>query len=260
MEKVEELAAYYVAFLRSMYLIHQNNHWNSKGNDFYGNHLLFERIYKTAAEDSDLAAEKMIGLFGGDCIALGSQNSMINKIIAKYEDKESLIETSLSIEKDFLEFSKEFYDAAEKEDKLSLGLDDMIMSIASNREGTIYLLQQAGDNKMNSKISGRVAFLNRIKNSSTFVDKFKSEILKQLISRELNKHIELMMGKITVSYTPEEKRGNIKISPSCVVNLELKMPLPDEQHKKDIISLIQKTVQNSKVAPADTATSVVISP
>jgi len=50
---------------------------------------------------------------------------------------------SLSVEKDFLKFSQEAYNCFEDENKLSLGLDDMVMAIASNRETSVYLIQQA---------------------------------------------------------------------------------------------------------------------
>ena len=38
MNKIEELANLYVAHLRTIYLTHQNNHWLTKGANFYGNH------------------------------------------------------------------------------------------------------------------------------------------------------------------------------------------------------------------------------
>jgi hypothetical protein len=46
------------------------------------------------------------------------------------------------VEKDFLKFSQEAYNCFEDEGKLTLGLDDMVMAIASQREESVYLLQQ----------------------------------------------------------------------------------------------------------------------
>ena len=145
--------ATYVAFLRSLYLIHQNAHWTTKGTNFYGNHLLFERLYKAAADNSDAAAEKAIGIFGNDTIDLGTQAVLINKIIIKYsslvkpEDPISLIAASLQAEQAFLALSSNVYKAFEEDGTLTLGLDDLIMSIANKSEEAVYLLKQVGANK-----------------------------------------------------------------------------------------------------------------
>jgi hypothetical protein len=52
---------------------------------------------------------------------------------------------SLEIEKEFLKFSSVAYDRFEAAGHLTLGLDDMIMAIASSREEAVYLLQQTLD-------------------------------------------------------------------------------------------------------------------
>lgn len=134
MEKVWKIANLYVAMLRQMYLIHQYSHWTTRGEAFYGDHLLFERLYKSAGEDADLAAEKMIGLFGAEGVEFNSQRDFMSMIAAKYAefDGEPAI-MSLKAEKDFLEYSKQAYESFKDEGVLSLGLDDMIMSIASKR-------------------------------------------------------------------------------------------------------------------------------
>lgn len=146
MDKCCKMAALYVAYLKAMAQIHQHNHWLSKGDSFYGDHLLFERIYDSALEDLDKAAEKFIGIFGEECLDYAFQADLLNKVLCKYTKLDgNTIEMSLTVEKDFVKLSKVAYDCFEKEDTLTLGLDDMIMSIASNREESIYLLKQASD-------------------------------------------------------------------------------------------------------------------
>lgn len=143
MEKAVKIASLYIATLRAMSIIHQSNHWKSKGNSFYGHHLLFERIYSSALENLDLAAEKFVGLFGEDCLDYQFQNKLIFGVLSEYNDlSEKPFEQSLAIEKAFLKFSENAYNAFDDEDKLSLGMDDAIMSIASKREEAVYLLQQ----------------------------------------------------------------------------------------------------------------------
>jgi len=148
MDKCSKVGALYVATLKALSLIHQHNHWTTKGVSFYGDHLLFERLYKSTLENLDLAAEKFIGVFGDQCLSYDLQTALLNKVLTKYKNLEgSPIQMSLEAEKDFLKFSKDAYNCFEEEGKLTLGLDDMVMAIASEREGAVYLLQQSLDGK-----------------------------------------------------------------------------------------------------------------
>lgn len=143
MDKCINIAAMYIAILRAISQIHQHSHWTTRGANFYGNHLLFARLYESALKDTDLAAEKFIGLFGPQCLGYEQQTMLLNKILLKYKSfKSSPAQMSLAVEKEFLKFSKETYNSFDKEGKLTLGLDDMIMAIASQREESVYLLQQ----------------------------------------------------------------------------------------------------------------------
>jgi len=143
MDKCCKIAALYVATLRAVSIIHQNNHWTTKGSDFYGDHLLFERLYDSASENIDSAAEKFIGLFGTQCLDYNLHTHFLNKVLERYKNfKGYPEEKSLAIEKDFLKFSKEAYNCFEDSDEMTLGLDDVLCAIASKREESVYLLQQ----------------------------------------------------------------------------------------------------------------------
>lgn len=146
MDKSCKIGALYIATLKAIALIHQHSHWTTKGIAFYGDHLLFERLYKSTLEDLDLAAEKFIGLFGDICLDYDTQTDLLHKVLLKYKNLEgSPVQMSLEAEKDFLKFSKVAYNTFEDEGKLTLGLDDMLMAIASKREESVYLLQQTLD-------------------------------------------------------------------------------------------------------------------
>lgn len=148
MDKCHKIAALYIASLKAIALIHQHNHWTTKGLSFYGEHLLFERLYNSALENLDLAAEKFIGLLGDVCLNYDQQADLLCKVLLKYKNLEgSPIQMSLLIEQDFIKFSKNVYNCFEEEGKLTLGLDDMIMSISSKREEAVYLLKQSLDGK-----------------------------------------------------------------------------------------------------------------
>ena len=143
MEKLIQIANLYVATLRSLYLTFVWCHWSSRGSSFYSDHLLFERLYKSVAENSDLAGEKMLGLFP-NCLDYDLQTELIGKISTKYASlaKEPL-EMALKAEKDFLDLSKEVFAAFEQAKVMTLGLDDALCLIADKNEEAVYLLQQA---------------------------------------------------------------------------------------------------------------------
>ena len=143
MEKSCKIASLYIASLKAMAEIHRHNHWLTRGEAFYGDHLLFERLYKSTLEDLDSAAEKFIGALGDECLDYDLQADLLHRVLLKYKNLEgSPAQMSLAIEKDFVKFSKIAYQAFEDEGSLTLGLDDMLMSIASSREESVYLLQQ----------------------------------------------------------------------------------------------------------------------
>jgi DNA-binding ferritin-like protein len=144
METHFKVANLYLATLRAMAMIHQHNHWTSKGENFYEDHLLFERLYNSVPPQIDGCAEKFIGIFGVEVLDYDLQTDLLGKILSKYKGLVgSSIEMSLKIETDFQELSKSSYSFFEKAGKLTLGLDDMLMSFANERESSVYLLRQA---------------------------------------------------------------------------------------------------------------------
>jgi DNA-binding ferritin-like protein len=145
-KKIIDIANLFTATLRQLYVIETFCHWTTRGDPFYGDHLLFERLYKATAEDADSAAERFIGLFGLEAVDYNKQTELMNKVAKKFESlHDDPINLALTAEKAFIEFAKAAYDVFEDEGVLSLGLDDLIMSIASTHETAIYLLKQVLD-------------------------------------------------------------------------------------------------------------------
>lgn len=131
----------YVSFLRALYLIHQNNHWLCSGEDFYSKHQLFQRLYESTLSDLDTAAEKSVGLTG----KLDVNPAIMSKIIDTFcPDKfeGDMVKCSIEAEKAFLRYSTYLYDSIKDSEDMTLGLDDMIMSIANNHEEHVYLLSR----------------------------------------------------------------------------------------------------------------------
>lgn len=143
MNQCQKMAALYIATLRCIYLINQHNHWTVKGKEFYSLHQLFGGIYESAGEHTDMASEKLISVLGEECVDYKLQNELIYNIKEKYESMlNDSLNMSLQIEKDFRKLSKEFRECLDKEDNLTLGLDDMLCAISNDRDKHIYMLTQ----------------------------------------------------------------------------------------------------------------------
>lgn len=137
----------YVAYLRGLYLLHQNHHWQIKDEQFYGAHLLFQRLYEEVAQDADQAAEKCVSHCGPDAMNLAAQMEYLQTITRSYKaikapNLEQAVQISLRAEKNFLKVSQFLYDTLKEAGDLTLGLDDFIMATASASEDRCYLLQQ----------------------------------------------------------------------------------------------------------------------
>lgn len=130
----------YIALLRVIYLVHQHGHWKSSGSDFYGDHLLFERLYKSAADRVDDIVEKLIGIYGKDAFlhsVIIEKMAEINKF-----NSDDHVNNSLEIEKLFIQYAEDAYGRIKELNEMTLGLDDLIMSQTSVAETSVYLLSQ----------------------------------------------------------------------------------------------------------------------
>lgn len=141
-----EILGAIVAYLRYLGAMYQNHHWQAQGNDFYGNHLLFERAYKQIIEDVDALAEKSIGLFDVNVLNFHTQLTLIKAIGEKFPEHETTQEHlthSISAEKQFVKMLQIAQQKLKGTNELSLGLDNLLAELSDNSESRIYLLKQA---------------------------------------------------------------------------------------------------------------------
>lgn len=128
--------------LLSLQWLHRNNHWNVRGARAYGDHLLFQRLYEGLGEEVDSLAEKIIGIFG-PCYptVAGAQ-----EVFQDWQDTFSsttMEQHSCSAEIHVIRSFVEVYDGLKEAGHMTLGLDDLLMSAASNHETNLYLLRQS---------------------------------------------------------------------------------------------------------------------
>lgn len=140
-----------LAGLRALYLLHQTAHWQTRGKSYYGDHLLFQRLYEDSLVGIDGLAEKLIGLSGDPAtVSLCEQATLIHKMVMTTHQgdpdpapsPEKLVELSLRAEKMFIEVLVASKNQVAEAGALTEGLDNLLQGIADKHEEFVYLLQQ----------------------------------------------------------------------------------------------------------------------
>jgi len=134
--------------LKFLYNVHQNHHWVSKGDSFYGDHLLFQRIYEATLADIDSIAEKAIGLGSTANVDLPLVTSQVMKLVQGYGMTSTIPQPTEFAKRSYLaemNFLKTVAHLAEHLKECGLmtrGLDNLLAGIEDKHEGHIYLLKQ----------------------------------------------------------------------------------------------------------------------
>jgi DNA-binding ferritin-like protein len=143
----EKLLPWYLGHLRFLYLMYQNCHWQCAGLSFYQDHLLFQRLYEGIVEDVDATAEKIIGVFDTKLVSFEKQCEIINHISENVKLDASIpincFKNAVRAEESFLKLSKKLRTVLDEEDKLSLGIDDLLAAQANSSEERLYLLKSS---------------------------------------------------------------------------------------------------------------------
>lgn len=134
--------------LRFLALVHQTHHWTSKGDPFYGDHLLYERLYGAVVEDIDALAEKAIGLGNNDNVNLQLQVIQLAEMARQYgcavtlPVASSLAQRSMAAEVGFLRSAAHCASLLSENGTLTRGLDNFLQGLEDKHETHVYLLKQ----------------------------------------------------------------------------------------------------------------------
>lgn len=134
--------------LKFLASVHQNHHWTTKGEPYYGDHLLFERLYGGVTGEIDSVAEKAIGLGSTANVDLVLQTSQLFKLVQGYgmtstvPQPTELAKRSYLAEMNFLKVTACLVECMKERGSLTRGLDNLIAGIEDSHENSIYLLKQ----------------------------------------------------------------------------------------------------------------------
>jgi hypothetical protein len=125
------------ACLRASHHVYWTLHWQAKGQPFYGDHLLFERLYTARIEEIDGLAEVIAGHFGADKLepvkAWTDALEVINAMMSS--------STPIGIAQMVLD-AVEVANAAWAEGKYPASTQNFISGVGTNHLSALYLLKQ----------------------------------------------------------------------------------------------------------------------
>jgi DNA-binding ferritin-like protein len=134
---------------RAITMLHQTHHWQSRGDSYYGDHLLFDRLYTETLADIDTIAERVVGLAGVELVNSSLQASQVCKLVCDVfgasigiPRSTELMQRSLDAEEMYGKFVETCKECLKINNELSYGTDNLLAGIADKCEGRIYLLKQ----------------------------------------------------------------------------------------------------------------------
>lgn len=137
-----EMLQWLLACLRAQYWAYQQAHWQVRGGSFYGNHLLFQRLYESVVDQTDTLAEKMVGVYGGDAVDGMDLGAKFEAWLRRWDQVDCLHQRGILSEQDFQSACRSVYERLGQLGELTLGMDDFLMATANEHETNEYLLRQ----------------------------------------------------------------------------------------------------------------------
>lgn len=133
--------------LKALAEVHKSHHWIAKGDTFYGDHLLFERLYDSVVGEVDTVAERAVMMGGADNVNVGlvaHQVAGCLETCAAYAlpTPDQLAQRSLERETAFLSCLDTVGRFLSSRGVLTPGLNNMLEGIADQHEQHVYLLRQ----------------------------------------------------------------------------------------------------------------------
>lgn len=132
-----------LALLRAVYQIHQAAHWQSRGTSYYGDHLLFQRLYEAVLPEIDAVAERTVGTAGIPFVDPVGQAAQTHAFISTVRG-DRVVRSSADLAAIGLQFESALLAAIDEimQQRLPHGTQNLLQGIADTHMGHVYLLQQ----------------------------------------------------------------------------------------------------------------------
>ena len=117
-------------------------HWQASGENFYSNHLLFERLYNALPGQFDTLAEKIVAMCGSASVNAVDALNKTSVWVKAWSAITNPIQMALRSESEVQQLIKDVYDKLKAQKQLSCGMDDYLLALANEHETNQYLLGQ----------------------------------------------------------------------------------------------------------------------
>jgi len=138
-----------LAAMRALTLSHQTHHWQTMGGHFYGDHLLFKRLYEESLPFIDDVAERAVGAGSSELVDARQQIDIIRKILdlvpqntTELGRADQAVAVSLFGETLLLGFLADVIKRLKATGSLTPGINNLLEGVADKHEQFVYLLKQ----------------------------------------------------------------------------------------------------------------------
>jgi DNA-binding ferritin-like protein len=134
--------------LKFLATVHQTHHWVSRGDTFYGDHLLFQRLYETVSSEIDALAEKSVGMGTVENVNITLQTAQVMRLVTGYgmtstiPQPSELASRSLAAENNFLKTTELALAHMREMGMLTSGIENLLAGMLDVHESHVYLLKQ----------------------------------------------------------------------------------------------------------------------
>lgn len=138
-----------LAVLRAHAMLLQTAHWSTRGDTFYGDHLLFERLYGAVNSEIDMVAEKAVGMGSSNLVNAPLQLKQMYKIMCMYDTTAGTIpqpsdwaRKCYAAEQHIIGLIDQAIESLQNSGCLTKGVDNMLVGMLDAHENNCYLLKQ----------------------------------------------------------------------------------------------------------------------
>lgn len=135
------LYASILAHLRALQWYYWSSHWTVGGASYYGDHLLFQKLYEGLNESIDELGERMVSYFGVSSVNPMAIQSLSQKVLMEVANVSDPMFAALKMEDSLRSAIKKAW-KANQDHEMYLGLDDFLMGLSNERDTAIYLLER----------------------------------------------------------------------------------------------------------------------
>lgn len=146
----------FLSLLRATFHVDQSAHWQTRGPSYYGDHLLYQRLYEDVAKEIDSVGERAIGI-NGEAQAVDPELSanQVSRMVATLRvsvgnarGAHGLALLALSAEMNVLSAIDRMLSVRQTQ-----GVQNLLQGIADTHETHVYLLRQRLGGRRKSRYS-----------------------------------------------------------------------------------------------------------